>query len=195
MGEGKTEREPERSGARPRHHEGFLMRAGYGLGYVSWTVNNASNKLELSGFTREWQVLLGGGGKGFIWGAVLAGTSGNLDYTEARPAALPPEPGEFKGEAQLSMLRYGGFVQYYPWITRGLHFQGQLVLFGADATGMSTSLNASSFGLTLGAGYDFWFADHWSAGLIASGTYLMADSDSSSEGALAPTLSGTITWN
>jgi hypothetical protein len=193
LGEGKAEREPRRYGARPRHHEGFFLGAGYGLGYSSWTVNSGSDKLEVSGLTREWQVLIGGGAKGFIWGALLASAGANLHYDQTLMSGSTAD--QSGGDTDLSILRYGAFMQVYPWITRGLHLQAQVCIYGADANGSSVYLNGSGFALTGGAGYDLWFADHWSAGVTANATYFSSDSGSGSEGAISPTVAATITWN
>ncbi|HET9960302.1 MAG TPA: serine protease [Polyangiaceae bacterium] len=169
LGEGREERAPQHIGPRPRHHEGFFLRAGYGLGYLSSSLEQNGGE-SLSGLLKQWEVLIGGGGRGMFWGAAFSNASGDVDYEHK-----DGNGNTLKSTTHASVFRFGPFWQYFPSVTGGLNFRLQASIMGADASG--ASLNGG-FAASAGAGYDLWFSSAFNAGLNVGIAYLSGSQNS-----------------
>jgi hypothetical protein len=96
------------------------------------------------------------------------------------------------GDASLAAL--GPFVDWYLDPTAGWHIQAMLgvaALHYTNAGGdTSNSTSGVGFAAGAGAGYDFWFADTWSVGLLGRVDFVVSPMSPLYESALAP---GSVT--
>jgi hypothetical protein len=168
-------------GSRPRYHDGFFLSAGSGLTYANC---KRSGYEGTSTFAVPIDVLIGGGGlvaTGVVF-QVLKGLGTGTDNGHG---------------ATLSGISLGGFAQIHPNRGGGLGIEFRVTYSYAKFTPEAATeykQTEEALGISAGAAYDFWFADQWSAGVNASGTFLsnrFLSADTSWE--ILPTLGVAIT--
>ncbi len=147
-------------------HDGFFMRLGLNVGYMSATETYSFSdaETEFSGSAVGFDLILGGTPvPGFVIGGGLFG------LTSSKPTV---KFGGAEGELDGSLLfaGIGLALQYYFDPNEGLHLQG-LLGFGAldyvAASGASGGNDPTGPFFGLGLGYDFWVSDQWSIGPFA----------------------------
>jgi hypothetical protein len=65
----------------------------------------------------------------------------------------------------------------------------------ATANGNARGSDPTGLVLSIGAGYDFWVSDQWSAGVMGRFAYAPLSRDDVSFSTIAPALLGTITYH
>jgi hypothetical protein len=136
-----------------KHHDGFYLRLGAGLGAL---VEEDSNGL---GIPSE----LGFGGT-IAPGLVLG--VGNF-------GVVFPEPRSDRDAGQLAFNAWGPFVDYYFDPHAGAHVEaGVMFTYGlSSANGDVEAANGPGFGAVIGGGYEWWVGEQWSIGPILRATY------------------------
>ncbi|MCA9596573.1 MAG: hypothetical protein KC776_24825 [Myxococcales bacterium] len=199
----------------PRHHGGFYLRFGGGIGMGSDGIQSSDSFDSLrtgektsfdaraSGFAAATEIAFGGTPfRGVVLGAGV--------YTATLPAASADASDIAAGsyEYEVSQLAlFSPLIDVYPWPTRGLHFQGgfgfgTLVMGqGFPKTGPDARAHtAVGPGFMLGVGHEWFVADEWSLGLLARVLYAWTDGDDP-EGVtwqhhtVAPALLLTVTYH
>lgn len=176
-------------------HDGFYLRLGLGLGYVSDSASeNDGTTFKIHGTTIPIDIMIGGS---LVPGLVLGGG------IWIAPMVSPKV--DFEGQTLTISSNYtvqfnqiGPFLDYYPNPHEGLHILGAVTYAGLtlveDATN-TTLANVKGFGLTAGLGYDFWIGNQWSMGVLGQFSYANLSADSESHQLISPALLGSATFN
>jgi hypothetical protein len=167
----------------PRTHDGFHLQLSAGAGYY-----NVSNDYQpFSGLTLPGSLLLGGTlfsgmafGGGLVW-----------DYSPSPSTDVP-------GVSSQSIIGLGLYADYHlDAQTNGLHIQGMIgwggleTSFGGNVGGSDpTGLYAHA-----GVGYQWWYTDQWSYGVMGRISYGAFANSSNSFTTIEPAVVGTLTWH
>lgn len=92
----------------------------------------------------------------------------------------------------------GPFVDFYPDPTGGLHFQvlpGWGGLESASSSGNVGGSDPTGLVLSLGAGYEWWLGDQWSAGVMGRLIYAPLSINDVDFTVVEPAVVGTITYH
>jgi hypothetical protein len=181
-----------RADSQARYHDGFHFQFTGGFGYYNVSAEAGGVEQSFSGMTLPASLLLGG-----TVGPVAVGGGLILDY--ASSPTVEQNGMEVTG-ADISqfVVGLGLYGDYYLDPAKsGLHFQGF-----AGWGGLETSANGNVGGsdptglvTAVGAGYDWWISDQWSAGALARLIYAPLDFNGVGFTTLEPALVGTITWH
>jgi len=158
-----------------RTHDGFYLRAGFGLGYG--TVNSNMDAL-------DWDATYSG--SGWLFDLLLGGTVANsviiggglLLHEISDPKVELTSPGEDvmlnDTSGALGVVLLGPFVDVFFGPNSGAHVGAML---GAGSIGLEDdSENPSGgWGFAVFGGYDFWVSDQWALGVNARYMRVMAE--------------------
>jgi len=169
--------------SRARVHDGFQFQLGAGLGYydVSSDVNQ-----DFSGVTIPLQFLFGGSIGPLVLGGGLV-----LDYA-------PSPSTDVQGVSSQYVVGLGVYADYYlnP-AGDGLHIQGYAGWGGLETSFSGNVGGSDPTGLVTyaGAGYEWFFMDEWSYGVMGRILYGPFDINGSGFTTIEPAVVGTLTWH
>jgi hypothetical protein len=174
-----------------RTHDGFYLHLDAGLGYLSTTAEAGGFEVTYSGVTLPLALMMGG-----TVGPVVIGGGFFTDFAPAPSASVNGQSVELE-DVNLYLLGLGVFADIYPDPKKGLHFMPFIGWGGLEATANGNAGGSDPTGLVLsiGAGYDFWVSDQWSAGVMGRFAYAPLSRDDVSFSTIAPALLGTITYH
>jgi hypothetical protein len=166
-----------------RTHDGFHMQLTTGLGF--YKVNSSGQ--DFSGLTIPGSILLGG-----TIGPVAVGGGLIIDYAPS-PKIDPEVSGADIKQFVVGLGLYGDF--YLDPQAGGLHFQGFLGWGGLETSSGGNVGGSDPTGLVtyLGAGYEWFISDQWSAGVMGRLLYGGFKINGNSFTTLEPAVVGTLT--
>lgn len=181
--------------SKPKTHDGFHFQAALGLGYYSTSADSAGIDQSISGMTFPGQLLLGGTiMEGLAFGGGLV-----LDYAPSPTLEQGGVEVELNDFSQM-IIGLGAYADYYVPAQLGpgnLHLQFFAGWGGLESISEGNAGGSDPTGLYthLGAGYDFWVGDQWSAGGLFRFTYAPFSQNDVGFTTISPSLIGTITWH
>ncbi|MBK8999268.1 MAG: hypothetical protein IPM35_26410 [Myxococcales bacterium] len=206
-----------------RHHDGFYLRLGLGVGYVSAKVTEYQSEGELgpgapqvgtkgsvTGVAQLGEIMVGGT---IPDGPVLGGGAWGVNALSAHYDGetrnwVTDEVAKGASALELTSLsQIGPFLAYYPNASSGLH--GMLApTFVLAKLGAKKDLafeyddhskDGVGWGVVLGAGYDFWIGEQWSLGVAARFQYVSVELGStepaSTFSAVVPGVLASVTYH
>ena len=187
-----------------RQHDGFYLRFGFALAYISDTVDYPLGELGVSSAGGFLDIAVGGTvAPGLVVGFGLHGATLFSPKFDSNDALVKPELEYIETRESAAVSLPGLYVDYYPDDTGGLHFNGTLGLGLVAISTVSDENDPDSdealiagLGLAAGAGYDLWFANQWSFGAQARLMYLAgAEDEWGAHNALVPMVSLGLLWH
>lgn len=159
--------DPSAHGKAARTHDGFYLRLGAGPGFTSGSASTSGVSATMKGMHVGTELAIG---TTVAPGLVVGG--GEFSMVVFGPKYEVSGQKSDAGTHHVGGV--GPFVDYYLDPTKGLHFQGALVLSGTRVDGKSGREGAFGvgFGALAGAGWETWVGDQWSlGGLLRIGYY------------------------
>jgi len=149
--------------AAPRTHDGFYMQFNVGLGYYNTSAGEAGTDVSFSGLTIPSSFLMGG----TLFNHLVIGGGFFCDTGPSPSYEVNGQSVELDNVTQY-IIGLGGFVDYYVWSDRGLHFPLFLGWGGLEtsADGNAGGSDPTGFITYFGGGYEFWMSDEWSIGAL-----------------------------
>lgn len=169
---------PSKAGAQT--HDGFYLRMGLGLGYLS-----AKDKLEFSfgNTTSSGDATISGtgvSGEFALGGTVAPG----LVLGGASQFGVFPKPKVSSGGQSVTadngvvLSSLGFLIDYYIDPKDGFHIQGLVGYATLQSTNSSNnSKTPSGLALSAGVGKEWWVGDEWSVGILGRVQYVNAKAD------------------
>jgi hypothetical protein len=158
--------------SQPRTRDGFHFQATGGLGYYNVS-GGAPAKQSFSGLTLPSSLFFGG----TLFGHLALGGGMILDYA--------PSPTYKQNGTKVS-------GQVTSQMILGLGLYGDYYL-NPQANGLHIQVFAGWGGL--GAGYDWWISDQWSAGVLGRFLYAPIALNSTKFPTYEPAVVGVLTWH
>ena len=157
-----------------RTHDGFFLRLAPGLGTGNAKIEDAGDKLDLSGGNSDGEIAIGGRvGKnlmlhGTMFGWIMSGPKADLTLSGLGSAST-----DLDGNLMLS--GFGGGLTYYMMPTN-LYVTGSLGMatLTSDLEDPFKGDSESGFAFTLGLGKEWWVGDAWGLGLAGAFTHFSA---------------------
>lgn len=206
-----------------RHHGGFYLRFGLGVGLLRGDVTQyrsegmlaagrkqRATEGSITGVAQLGEIMMGGTvADGLVFGGGAWGVNAfSAEYEGTLGMTFTDEVEEGSSELELTSLsQVGPFLLYYPDASSGLH--GLLApTFVVAVLGNKKDLairyddrgaDGVGWGLIVGVGYDFWIGEQWSLGVAARFQYVSAVIEStdpqSTFSAFVPGVLGTVTYH
>lgn len=174
-------------------HDGFYFQLTGGLGYYSASAEQLGTEVSYSGMTIPTSLLLGGQ----MLPGLTVGGGIMLDYSASPSYSMNGTENPAMEFTQM-VLGLGAFGTYHlDPSAGGLYLQG---FFGWG--GIETSVNGGVGGsdptgmfVAVGAGYDWWISEEWSAGVLARLTYAPFSLANVGYTTIAPAVVAALTYN
>jgi len=169
---------PSKAGAQT--HDGFYLRMGLGLGYLSakdkleFSFGNATggNDVTISGTGVSGEFALGGT---VAPGLVLGGASQFGVFPKPKVSSGGQSVTADNGVVLSSL---GFLIDYYIDPKDGFHIQGLVGYATLQSTNSSNnSKTPSGLALSAGVGKEWWVGDEWSVGILGRVQYVNAKAD------------------
>ena len=178
--------------SKPRTHDGFHFQLQGGLGYYSSSADAGGIDQSFSGVTLPGAILMGG-----TIGNIAVGGGLVLDYA--------PSPGYSQNGMDVELNDVSQFIvglglygDYYIDPTKnGLHITGFVGWGGLETSSSGNVGGSDPTGLVtyVGAGYEVWISDQWSAGVMGRLLYAPLSINDVGYTTIEPSVVGTITWH
>ncbi len=163
------------AGPRPRAHDGFFLRLSAGGGYASTTIDNAFNRLNMSGTSGDVNLAIGGAvSENLIVHGTLAGWG-----VEDPDVELNNLSGQ--ANASLSLGGIGPGITWYA-MPSNLYLSGSLLLtsLSLDVSGDDYESDPGvSVDLTIGK--EWWVGNSWGLGVAGGVNFHSVPDDGSTE--------------
>jgi hypothetical protein len=160
---------PPPSGSAAYVHDGVYLRVAGGFSALQQSVMRSSfSQLgSVSGLATSSELAIGTTMGPVVVGVGAYTVAGLLTQTRTRGAE--PLPSNASGLPSLAVV--GPFLDRYLDPTKGLHVQLALgFALLSDASRDDSPLQAVGGGFVVGAGYEWWVSEQWSAGVLARST-------------------------
>lgn len=176
-----------------RTHDGFYLRFSLGGGYALDSGKaNAGLRVDVYGLTIPFELWAGGTvAPGLVVGLGLSISP--LSSPKSDPVLITSDEG-----ISAQYTRLGPFVDYYFDPKQGLHVTGSLNMGGMlvkDAASNRTLGNSKGLAANAGLGYDLWFANQWSVGVIGQFGYTLAWSEDETHHVITPAVLASVTFH
>jgi len=164
------------AGPRARTHDGFFLRLSAGGGYAQTTIDDAFDRLKLSGASGDLNFAIGGAvGENLIVHGTLAGWS--IDSPDV-------ELNNLSGEARDASASLGGIGPGVTWyaMPANLYLSGSLLLTGFSIDGPGDNYESDpGVSIDLTVGKEWWVGNNWGLGLAGGVNIHSVPDDNSSE--------------
>lgn len=182
--------EAEKRAQTVHRHDGFYARLGVNLGYAFDSAELRGVETKSRGFGGFVEWALGGNLTDHFVLALTQVTFGVFSPTTTQDGEeITWDHTDFFGIV-------GVVVDLYPDPTKGLHIAGTVGSGNADVDVRDGESTDQGLGLALGAGYDFWIGEQWSAGAGARVLYVGgADDDFGNHRAFIPMASFSVLYH
>ncbi|MDX2053186.1 MAG: hypothetical protein SFV15_12385 [Polyangiaceae bacterium] len=147
----------------PRAHDGFYLGVGYGVGLFDMSVQAGRlNGFYLSGVMKPLELRIGATTlPGLVIGASY------LQGSVVEPEKLSSEERTLPSPKEVNLTGFGFFLDFYPWVDKGLHVSTTLRYCATDVKGDEGDADGWAYGA--GVGYSTWVSSQWSLGLELQG--------------------------
>lgn len=174
-------------------HDGFYLRLSLGTGYALDSGKaSAGSRVDVYGLTVPFEFWAGGTvARGLVVGLGLSISP--LSSPKSDPVLITSGKG-----ISAQYTRLGPFVDYYFDPKQGLHVMGSLNMGGMlvkDAASNKTLGNSKGLAVNAGLGYDLWFANQWSVGVIGQFGYTLAWSEDETHHVITPAILANVTFH
>lgn len=190
----QTSTSPSASAVTGAHtHDGFYLRLSLGGGYALDSGKaSAGSRVDVYGLTVPFELWAGGTvARGLVVGLGLSISP--LSSPKSDPVLITSGKG-----ISAQYTRLGPFVDYYFDPKQGLHVMGSLNMGGMlvkDAASNKTLGNSKGLAVNAGLGYDLWFANQWSVGVIGQFGYTLAWSEDETHHVITPAILASVTFH
>lgn len=174
-----------------RRRTGLYLGTQLGAAYMRVSPSDEDDFPTFSGFGFNFDLLIGGSpARDLAIGGLIGGAAA------PRPRSEDPDA-PVGDDVSMNAFRLGAFADYYFSADGNLHGMAVLGYEGLAFSRDEQAVGGSGDGLlmALGLGYDFWFAQRWSAGFLLRGGYTVLSFPAGRAGLLTPLLAGTLTYH
>jgi hypothetical protein len=175
-----------------RTHDGFHFQVSGGLGFYNLSSDAGGVEESLGGLTFPGSLLLGG-----TVGPVVIGGGVVIDYAPSPSYKLNGTEMELADVSQY-VVGLGLYADYYLHPDRGgLHGQVFAGWGGVETSSSGNVGGSDPTGLVtyIGAGYDWFFNDQWSYGVMGRLVYAPLDFNNRSYTTVEPGIVAQLTWH